>query len=399
MGALELLRFSLLALRGHRLRSGLSLLGVAIGVAAVVVLTALGEGARRYVTGQFAGLGSNLLILFPGRTETTGMMPGIGGVPHDLTLEDAQAVARLPGVRAVAPVSMATEVVSHGERRRQLAVLGTSREMLELRQLRVAEGDFLRASELQRGDNTVVLGAKAARELFPGAAATGRVLRVGDRRMRVIGVLAPRGVHMGLDMDDLAVVQVATGMRMFNRSSLFRLLIQAETHSLLEPVRGRALRLLAERHKESDVTCLTQETVVSTFSGILSALTLALAAIAAISLSVAGIGIMNVMLVSVAERTEEVGLLRALGVARGQLLAAFLVEAACLSSAGGLGGVLAGFLAVRVLVGVYPELSASPPAWAVLSALAVSLSVGLVFGVLPARRATRLDPVAALARR
>jgi putative ABC transport system permease protein len=399
MSFVDLLRFCLAALRGHRVRSSLSLLGVAIGVAAVVVLTALGEGARRYVTGQFAGLGANLLIVFPGKTETTGAMPGLGGVPHDLTLDDALAISRLPGVQAVAPVSMATEVVSHGERRRQIAVLGTNREMLELRRLSMGEGDFLRASELQRGDNTVVLGSKAARELFPGESAVGRVLRVGDRRMRVIGVVAPRGVHMGLDMDDLAIVPVATGMQMFNRSSLFRLLVQVRGHAELESARRRVLALLAERHKEEDVTCLTQEAVVSTFSGILSALTLALAAIAGISLSVAGIGIMNVMLVSVSERTGEVGLLRAVGAARSQVLAVFLVEAAFLSSAGGICGLLAGFAAVSALVGVYPDLQASPPMWATASALFVSLGVGLAFGALPARRATRLDPVAALARR
>jgi putative ABC transport system permease protein len=376
------------------------LLGVAIGAAAVVMLTALGEGARRYVTGQFAGLGTNLLIVFPGRTQTTGI-PGFGGVAHDLTLADAQAIQRgVPGVVRISPVSMGTETVSHGERRRQLAVLGTNREMLEIRGLAMAQGDFLPESELERGGSVAVLGVTAARELYPGGeSAVGQQLRVGEQRMRVIGVLAPRGMHLGLNMDDVAIVPVATGMRLFNRSSLFRVIVQVRSHSELDAARDHTLRLLAERHKEEDVTCLTQESVVSTFSSILSALTMALGAIAAISLSVAGIGIMNVMLVSVSERTTEVGLLKALGAVRGQILGIFLVEAMLLSTTGGLLGLLLGFAVVRVLVEIYPALPASPPLWAVAAALAVSVAAGAVFGVLPARRATRMDPIAALARR
>ena len=169
MSAADLLRFAARALTGHRLRSALSLLGVAIGVAAVVVLTALGEGAQRYVTGQFAGLGTNLLIVLPGRTETTGAVPGVGGVPNDLTLDDARALARsVPGVEKVAPVSMGTETVSHRARQRQVAVLGSTSELLEVRRLKLARGEFLPPGELDRGDAVVVLASKAARELFPG---------------------------------------------------------------------------------------------------------------------------------------------------------------------------------------------------------------------------------------
>jgi putative ABC transport system permease protein len=271
--------------------------------------------------------------------------------------------------------------------------------MLEIRQLHVSHGDFLPVSELERGSNVAVLGVTAARELFPGENAVGQMLRIGEQRMRVIGVMSARGMHMGLNMDDVVIVPVATGMRMFNRSSLFRLIVQMRSHQDLEPACRQAIGLLKERHKEEDVTCLTQEAVVSTFSSILSALTMALGAIAAISLSVAGIGIMNVMLVSVSERTKEVGLLKALGAVRRQILTVFLVEAVILSSTGGLLGLLLGFGAVRLLVELYPALPASPPAWAVGSALAVSVAVGALFGVLPARRATRMDPIAALSRR
>jgi putative ABC transport system permease protein len=397
---LDLVGFAMRALRGHRLRTGLSLLGVAIGVAAVVTLTALGEGARRYVLGQFASVGTNMVIVLPGKTETAGAMPGIGGVPHDLTLDDALAVAR--GVREVdklAPMVVGTETVAYEERRRQVALFGSTHEALEVRRLGIAQGRFLPPLAWDRGAPIAVLGSNTARELFPAADPVGQVVRVGDWRMRVIGVLEPRGQQLGVDMDDVVIVPVATAMKMLNRSGLFRLVIQVRSYADLQRTKQAVVRLLRERHGEEDVTVITQDAVVSAFSSILGALTMALSGIAAVSLAVAGVGIMNVMLVSVSERTREVGLLKALGAGRGQILAAFLAEAILISSAGGLLGLALGWAAVLVLVAVYPALPASPPLWAVLAAFSLSVAVGGLFGVLPARRATRLDPVAALAGR
>jgi putative ABC transport system permease protein len=399
MTATDLFTFCLQALSGHRLRTGLSLLGMAIGVAAVITLTALGEGARRYVVDQFANIGSNLLIVVPGKTETTGI-PGMAAAANDLTLDDSRAIERnIPEAEKVAPFVIGTETVAHGARRRQVAVIGATRELLEVRKLALSRGEFLPAEELRRGRPIVVLGLKVARELFPGEEPVGQVVRIGGWRMRVIGVLAPKGVQLGADVDETATVPVATAMRMFDRRSLFRVMIQVREGADLDTVRAKVLRLLVDRHDEEDVTVLTQDAVVSTFSQILGALTLALGAIAAISLSVAGIGIMNVMLVSVSERTREVGLLRALGVRRGQVLAVFLTESALLSVSGGLLGLAAGWGAVRILVRVFPALPASPPVWAVAAALVLSLGVGVLFGWLPSRRAARLDPVAALAGR
>jgi putative ABC transport system permease protein len=397
---LDVVGFAMRALGGHRLRTGLSLLGVAIGVAAVVTLTALGEGARRYVLGQFASVGTNMVIVLPGKTETAGAMPGIGGVPHDLTLDDALAVAR--GVREVdklAPMVVGTETVAYEERRRQVALFGSTHEALEVRRLGIAQGRFLPPLAWDRGAPIAVLGSNTARELFPAADPVGQVVRVGDWRMRVIGVLEPRGQQLGVDMDDVVIVPVATAMKMLNRSGLFRLVIQVRSYADLQRTKQAVVRLLRERHGEEDVTVITQDAVVSAFSSILGALTMALSGIAAVSLAVAGVGIMNVMLVSVSERTREVGLLKALGAGRGQILAAFLAEAILISSAGGLLGLALGWAAVLVLVAVYPALPASPPLWAVLAAFSLSVAVGGLFGVLPARRATRLDPVAALAGR
>jgi putative ABC transport system permease protein len=395
----DLFRYCFQALFGHRLRTALSLLGMAIGVAAVITLTALGEGARRYVIDQFASIGSNLLIVVPGKTETTGI-PGIAKAANDLTLGDAQAIARdVPEAVRVAPLVVGTDFVAHGALRRQVAILGSTREMLYVRKLAMARGDYLPPGELRRGQPVVVLGDKVARELFPGDEPVGQVVRIGAWRMRVIGVLTSRGTQLGMNIDDAVAVPVATAMKMFDRRSLFRIFVEVRSSAALAGANRRVVRLLAARHGEEDITVLTQDAVVSTFSQILGALTLALGAIAAISLTVAGIGIMNVMLVSVSERTREVGLLRALGARRRQVLTVFLTESALLSAAGGLLGLAAGWGAVRILVRIFPALPASPPVWAVAAALTLSLAVGLLFGLLPARRAARLAPVAALAGR
>lgn len=399
MRASDLLRFASRSLGGHRLRTALSLLGMAIGVAAVVALTALGEGARRYVVEQFASIGSNLLIVVPGKAETTGI-PGLGAAANDVTLQDSEAVARqIPEAEKVAPLVVGTESVAYGSRRRQVAVIGSTSELLEVRKLEMGRGEFLPPEDLLRGRPVAVLGARVARELFAGEEPVGKVVRVGGWRMRVLGVLTPKGVQLGADMDEVVVVPVVTAMKMLDRRSLFRIFIEVRGTADLDTTRAKVVRLFAERHGEEDVTVLTQDAVVATFSQILNALTLAVGAIAAISLTVAGIGIMNVMLVSVSERTREIGLLRAVGVGRRQVLALFLTEAALLSAAGGLIGLAAGWLAVRVLVRVFPALPASPPAWAIAAALGLALGVGVLFGLLPARRAARLDPVLALASR
>jgi putative ABC transport system permease protein len=398
---LDLLSFAWGAVSGHSLRTGLSLLGVAIGVCAVVLLTALGEGARRYVTGQFQSLGTNMLILLPGKTETAGALPGLGGAPNDLTLDDARALRRgLRHARHVVPVTANTETVSHRERSRQGLVLGTTHELLPVRRLRMGPGQFLPPLDDERSQPVVVLGSTMARELFGrGVDPVGQVVRIGGWRLRVVGVLAARGTQLGMDVDDIAIVPVGTAMRMFNRTSLFRILIEVGSRPELEPTQARAVEVITERHGEEDVTCMTQEAVLSSFTTILGALTAALAGIAAISLSVAGIGIMNVMLVSVSERTAEIGLLKALGVSDRQVLALFLAEAMLLSTAGGLVGLGCGWLIAQGIMAVYPSLPLQAPVWAILAALGVSIGAGALFGVIPAVRATRLDPVAALQRR
>ncbi len=399
MMILDCLRMAGTALVRQRLRTGLSLLGVAIGVMSVIVLTSLGEGARRYVTGQFASLGTNLLVVIPGKNETTGGLPGMGGAPEDLTLQDAEAIVRrIPGANAVAPMSMATDLVSYGERGRQVPVIGTTSDFMIARHLRMAEGSFLPDVDNDRGAPIAVVGKKLAKELFRGERPVGKVVRVGDWRIRVIGVMDSRGVSVGLDMDDCVLVPVATGMRMFNRSSLFRILVDVKVRADQDETKNQVIRLLADRHQEEDVTVLTQDAVVSSFSSILNVLTMALAGIGGISLAVAGVGIMNVMLVSVSERTFEVGLMKAVGAKEHQILGVFLLEASLLSSLGGGIGLGLGLLSVEILGKVFPKFPAASPLWAIGLSIGVSVTVGVVFGLIPAHRASRLDPVVALAR-
>lgn len=401
MNLRDLVGFSAGALKGHRLRASLSLLGVAIGVASVVLLTSLGEGARLYVTGEFASLGTNLLIVFPGKTETTGMSPFLTGAPHDLTLEDVEAIARrVRSIRRVAPVVFGGAPAQYGDRRRDVGVWGATSDMLEVRKIKLHAGVYLPAGETSRGQRVCVIGTKVRQELFGPANPLGEVLRLGDERFRVIGVMAPRGLSMGADLDEMVHVPVSRGMRMFNKTSLFRVLVEVTSHEEIPAARAAVTELLKGRHQGvEDVTVWTQDSVLATFSRILGLLTAALVGIAGISLTVAGVGIMNVMLVSVSERTREIGLLKAIGVTGRQVVAAFLVEAAILSTAGGLAGLGAAFAATRLFRALYPGFPARAPDWAVAAAIGVSLAVGILFGALPARRAARLDPIAALARR
>lgn len=397
----DLLAFAAGALRGHRLRTSLSLLGVAIGVSSVVLLTSLGEGARLYVTGEFALLGSNLVIVLPGKSETTGIVPVTGGVPNDLTLDDVEALRRRISVlSSVAPLSVGGLTARFGERSRDLTVAGVTAEWKGVRRLELREGSFIPPGDPTRAPRVCVVGAKVAAELFPGRSPVGERLRLGEEKFRVTGVLASRGVSVGLDLDEVVLVPIGHHLRMFDRRSVFRVLCEARSARDVEAAKGAILAVLRDRHGgQEDVTVLTQDAVMKTFGKVLAILTAALAGIAAVSLTVAGVGIMNVMLVSVSERTREVGLLKALGASRGQVLRAFLVEAALLSTAGGVLGLLAGWSGTLLLRGLYPDFPVQPPAWAVAAALAVSVGVGLVAGVLPARRAARLEPVVALARR
>ena len=400
MNVLDIVSSSNGALRAHARRTLLSLVGMSIGVAAVVVLTGLGEGGRDFVRRQFEIIGTNVVAVLPGKVETSGAIPGLGGVPNDLTIADAEALARgLPQAESVAPVYLGNDTIAHGERSRQVLVFGSTAEVFPIRKLRLRSGTFLPPGHWDRGGNVAVIGPRLATELFVGENPLGKNIRIGDFRMRVIGVLANQGMHFGVDLDETVFVPVATALRIFDRTSLFRVVMQLRPGADPERAKERCAAILRERHGEEDFTITTPDAVLSSLESILAMLTLVLVGIASVSLAVAGIGIMNVMLVSVSERTQEIGLLKALGATRGQVLSLFLAEAAILSVLGGALGLLIAALVLRTASLVYPGFPVSPPPWAMAASLGLAVVVGIVFGLLPAIRAIRLDPIAALSGR
>lgn len=398
----DLIGFAAQAAASHRLRTLLLVLAMAVGVAAVVMLTALGEGARRYVVDEFSAIGTNLLIVLPGRSQTGGFNPGnaVTNTPRDLTVDDAAALRRAPAVRLVAPLAVGSSEISVAGRLRELMVVGSSAEFLEVRRLKLARGRFLAEADWRRGANEVVLGARIEKELFDRDSAVGRLVRIGERRFRVVGVLAASGQGLGMNTDELAIVPVALAQAMFNSNTLFRIMVEANSRGRIAAASGQVEEILRSRHDgEADVTVITQDAVLATFDRLLGALTLGVAGIAAISLAVAGILVMNVMLVTVSQRTAEIGLLKALGASRRTIRRIFLIEAGLLSLAGATLGYLLGLAGAALIRQVFPAFPADPPAWAILAALGTALASGIVFSLLPARRAAALNPVAALAGR
>jgi putative ABC transport system permease protein len=401
MKTFDVLRFSFRAAVGYPARTLLTLLAMAIGVGAVILLTALGEGARRYVTREFTSLGTHLLITIPGRSETTGGPPPmLGETPRDLTLEDALALKRSSAIRRVAPVAIGSAPVAWQQREREATIMGSTAEMFDIRQLSMAQGRFLPAGNPSRGSAVCVLGYKIKRELFGNSSPLGEWVRIGGRRFRVIGVMTAKGQSLGLDMGDIAIIPVASAQMLFNTSSLFRILIQAGGREAVPRAKKAILKILQDRHEgEDDVTVITQDALLKTFDRIFNALTLTVGGIAAISLAVAGILIMNVMMISVSQRKTEIGLLKAIGSPRNQILRLFLSESAVLSLIGSFLGVVLALVGTWACLRIYPNFPVTIPWWALAAATAVGVFTGLVFGVLPARRAAGLEPVEALSRR
>jgi putative ABC transport system permease protein len=402
MRLLDVAQFATGSLRGSPTRTLLMMLAMSIGVAAVVVLTALGEGARRYVINQFSSLGTNLVIVLPGRTETAGIGPGmlIGQVPREITLDDAEALMRSPGVKRIAPLTVGSATLSRDALNREVVVLGSTSDLLDVRHMSIAIGKFLPAGDIHESASVCVLGNQIKRELFGNEQAVGQWVRLGDRRFRIIGVLASQGESMGMRTDELVIVPVVSAHQLFNTSGLFRVLLEAKSREVIQDVVHDAEEIMFQRHSgEKDVTVITQDAVIATFDRILTALTMAVGGIAAISLAVAGVLIMNVMLIAVAQRVKEIGLLKALGAPGKQIRNLFFAEAALLSGIGSVAGLALGYAGSIIIGHIYPALPVSPPWWAVLAACAVAVGTGILFSVWPARRAARLDPVAALAGR
>ena len=398
----ETVGMALSTLRSNRLRSLLTMLGIVIGNASVITLVGVGKGAQNLAEGQLSNLGANVLFVVPGNNDTRRQ--GID-FPKTLVLEDAIAIGeQVPSVKRVAPQITRNEVVQSGGITSSTSVAGVTPEFLPVRQFEVAQGRFFYPSDLNSARNVAVIGPDLATKMFPGRPALGQPLRIRNQPFEVIGVLEPKGAVFGQNQDENAYIPLSTMVsKLAGRDptygiSLNFISVEARDDASINAAAFQITNLLRRRHRilrEDDFAVRSQQdalTIVSTISG---GLTLMLAAIGAISLLVGGIGIMNIMLVSVSERTEEIGLRKALGARSGDVLLQFLVESLVLASLGGVIGSGLGIAAVGAVAALTP-LPAAVGAGTVLITVGLSGSIGLFFGVVPARRAARLDPIVAL---
>lgn len=390
------LGFALRAIAAQRLRSLLTLLGIAVGIAAVILLTSIGAGIHRFVLDEFTQFGTHVITIVPGRMQARGGPPGLPTAARPLSFEDAQALARLPQVRGVVPtVSGNAEVAANG-RVRRTTIFGGNAAMLRVFNVGVRVGQFLPAEEGGEARNFVVLGPTLKTELFGAASALGARLRIGGLQFRVVGVLEAKGQFLGIDLDDTAYIPAARAMELFNREGLTEIHLAYTEGATAARVAAAANQLLAARHGREDFTVTTQEEMLRTLGNILDILTMAVGGLGGISLLVGGVGIVTVMTIAVAERGSEVGLMLALGAQRRTILGLFLGEAVVLALLGAVLGLVLGIGLAQLIHAVLPALPVHTPVGYAVLAVALAALIGLAAGVLPARRAARLDPLESL---
>lgn len=387
----EAWRVALVALRANRLRSGLTMLGVVIGVAAVVVLVAIGTGTRQEVENQVEGLGSNLLLIIPGEA-SFGAAPTVSR----LTLADAEAVSRVVGDDDRVAVQVASgETVRVGTASRFTSVLGVLENTPEVFPRELARGTYLTSSDVDTARRVVVLGDRVATELFPDRDPIGRQVTVAGVRFRVVGLFAQAGPALGVDRDDQVHIPVTTAHRLLGTDRIDALAVRAPDRNRIHELGDEILAELRQRHPDTRFSAVTQEEIIGVLGEILGVLTWVLAAIAGISLLVGGVGVSNIMLVSVRERVREIGLRKAVGARSRDIGLQFLLEAVLLTTLGGLLGIGLGVGAALTTAALSP-VPAAVTGWSMALAFGVSAAVGIAFGVVPALRAARLDPVTAL---
>lgn len=392
----DFLRFTSESLIAHRLRTGLTVLGIAVGIAAVVLLTSLAEGLHQYVLSEFTQFGSNLVTINPGKTSTHGGGPGVFGSVRSLTLEDSEALRRVPYAEASVPVVQGNAEVKSQDRSRRSTVFGVGPDFPQVIGFQVAVGRFLPQEDPRSARAFAVLGSKLKQELYGEANPLGQRIRIAGSRFRVIGVMESKGQILGFDIDDAVYIPAAKGLEVFNREGLMEIDLIYTLGAPVDIVVEGAKKVLIARHGSEDFTITTQQQMLEVLSSVLNVLTFAVAALGGISLLVGSVGIVTIMTIAVNERTHEVGLLRALGARRSQILFLFLGEAVVLASLGGLAGLIIGVGGAQLLSLAIPGLPVSTPWSYAIAAEVLAAIIGLAAGLLPARKAARLEPVEAL---
>jgi len=390
-------RFALQAINAHRLRSFLTLLGIAVGIAAVIVLTSIGEGVHRYVLAEFTQFGTNVINVSPGKVKTGGQPPtGIPTTARLLTMDDARALKQLPQVSAATPTVWGNSEVEANGRLRRSMIYGVDADFPRVFRSSVSIGSFLARDGAGSARAQVVLGSKLRKELFGSANPLGARVRIGGLRFRVIGVMANKGQFLGIDLDDTAFIPAERALELYNREGLIEIHVTYAESVPSAAVVAAVKNTLILRHGHEDFTIITQQDMLKTLSKILNILTMAVGALGGISLVVGAVGIVTIMTIAVTERTSEIGLLVALGARRRTILTLFLTESIMLAALGGLLGLILGMGLAQLLRLALPALPVNTPWNFALAALAMSAVIGLLAGVLPARRAARLDPIEAL---
>ncbi len=387
------------SLLAQKLRTSLTVLGMVIGVGAVVLLVSLGEGAKKYVLREFEGLGTNLIVVQPGKSDKkTHLGPPIGAAQRKMTTADVAAIERKAlNLEAVSGLVLGTVSVRYEDAISNITVFGSNEQFPHIITLVMGQGSFFTREEDEYGRRVVVLGKNIAQQLFGDDDPIGRAVKLNESEYRVVGVLAPMGDKLGLSFDELGFIPTEAALKLFNEDKLFGIRAKASSRVSVDDAVAEITEILKERRDgEEDFTVMTQVSMMESMNTILSMLTYVLAAIAAISMLVGGIGIMNIMWVSVVERTQEIGIRRAVGARRRDILQQFVAEALGLSLLSGGVGVGGAVFITYVLHFFFPAFDMRAPLWIVLPAFVLALLVGGIFGVGPAWRASRIETLDAL---
>ncbi|TKB27424.1 FtsX-like permease family protein [Desulfopila sp. IMCC35006] len=392
----DIVRLSLSSLMDQRMRSFLTILGISVGIAAVVLLTSIGEGIQKFTLAEFTQFGTNLIGINPGRSTTLGTSGAIINNVRPLSIADEEALRRIPGVLDTVSVIQGNGPVEFAKRSRRTTILGAGPSASKVWQIKVAKGRFLPSDDSRAARSFVVLGSKVKNELFRDANPLGQIVRVAGERYRVVGVMESKGQMLGFDLDDAVYIPTVRAMSLFNQQSLMEIDLLYQNDLQSKTIAERAKKLLKSRHGAEDFTITTQEEMLEILGSVLGILTMAVGGLGAISLLVGGVGVVTIMTIAVNERTPEIGLLRAIGADRRQILWLFIGEAAVLAGIGGLAGLLLGTVIAWLLGTFVPALPTHTPWIYAVYAELLAIGIGLLAGVLPARHAAGLNPVEAL---